>query len=252
MSPTIYPDRPTPPSDPPPPPEVEAVESLYPEDEEWESPFPEKPKRPSETAAYRGATSDPTFGYLIAIALCVGLIPLIPENTDLRYVLLWTVMAGFGVLSWLLGNSARIWAETPENLGWGFIFGLIIGVPLLIVGGTTLRQTDQRLFAQMSVGEVLAFLIFVMPLAETLFFRGVIQEIRSFWVVGILSSLWSILLFFPVLEVNKFPAVAVVVGTTLVMMNIIYSYVRQRNGLAAAWICQIVVNLVLLFIPFLS
>ena len=42
-----------------------------------------------------------------------------------------------------------------------------------------------------------------------------------------------------------------VVGTALVMMNVIYSYVRQRNGLAAAWVCQIVVNLVLLFLPFL-
>jgi len=243
MSPTIYPDRPTqpPPDEPSQPPIGE---------EEWESPFPEKPKRPGETVTYRGATSDPTFGYLIAIALCIGLIPLIPENTDLRYTLLWTVMAGFGVLSWLLGNSARIWTETPENIGWGVIFGLIIAVPLLIVGGTTLQQTDQRLFANMSIGEVLAFLIFVMPLAETLFFRGVIQEIRPFWLVGILSSIWSILLFFPVLDANL--AVAVVVGTALVMMNMIYGYVRQRNGLAAAWICQIVVNLVLLFIPFLK
>jgi hypothetical protein len=249
MSPTIYPDRPTPPPiNPPPEPIVPAVEA---EEEEWESPFPEKPKRATDTVAYRGATSDPTFGYLIAVALCIGLTPLIPENIDLRYTLLWSVMAGFGVLSWLLGNSARIWTDTPENLGWGVIFGLIISVPLLIVGGTTLRQTDQKLFVSMGVGEVLAYLIFVMPLAETLFFRGVIQEIRAFWVVGILSSIWSILLFFPLLEVNKFPAVALVVGTALVMMNVIYSYVRQRNGLAAAWVCQIVVNLVLLFLPFL-
>lgn len=248
MSPTIYPDRPTPPPvNPPPEPVTPPVEA----DEEWESPFPEKPKRAADTVAYRGATSDPTFGYLIAIALCIGLTPLIPENIDLRYTLLWTVMAGFGVLSWLLGNSARIWTDTPENLGWGVIFGLIISVPLLIVGGTILRQTDQRLFVGMGVGEVLAYLIFVMPLAETLFFRGVIQEIRPFWLVGILSSIWSVLLFFPVLEVNKFPGVAVVVGTALVMMNVIYSYVRQRNGLAAAWVCQIVVNLVLLFLPFI-
>jgi hypothetical protein len=34
-------------------------------------------------------------------------------------------------------------------------------------------------------------------------------------------------------------------------MNLIYSYVRQRNGLAAAWICQIVANIVLLFLPLL-
>jgi hypothetical protein len=31
----------------------------------------------------------------------------------------------------------------------------------------------------------------------------------------------------------------------------IYSYVRQRNGLAAAWLCQIVVNVVVLFLPVL-
>jgi hypothetical protein len=251
MSPTIYPDRPTPlPADQPPPEPI--PQPLESEEEEWESPFLDKHKRTTDTVAYRGATSDPTFGYLIAIALCIGLIPLIPENTDLRYVILWTVMAGFGVLSWLLGNSARITTETPEDLGWGIVFGIIISVPVLIVGGNTLRQTDQRLFAGLRPAEVLAFLIFVMPLAETLFFRGVIQEIRAFWVVGILSSIWSILLFFPVLEVNKFPAVAVVIGTALVMMNVIYSYVRRRNGLAAAWICQIVVNLVLLFLPILT
>ena len=54
------------------------------------------------------------------------------------------------------------------------------------------------------------------------------------------------------LEVTKFPAVAVIIGTALVMMNMIYAYVRQRNGLAAAWICQIVVNLILLFLPFVG
>jgi hypothetical protein len=29
-----------------------------------------------------------------------------------------------------------------------------------------------------------------------------------------------------------------------------YSYVRQRNGLAAAWAAQIVVNLLVMFLPF--
>jgi hypothetical protein len=246
MSPTFYPDQPAPSPTPPEPAPIPI------EEKEWESPFTNKLGRSTDTVAYRGAANDPTFGYLIAIALCLGLTPLIPENIDLRYTLLWMVIAGFGVLAWLLGNSARITTETPENLGWGVIFGLIIGVPVLIVGGSTLKQTSERLFIEMSNGEVLAFLVFVMPLAETLFFRGVMQESRAFWIVGVLSSLWSILLFFPVLEVGRFPAVAIVIGTALVMMNMLLSYVRQRNGLAAAWICQIVANLVLLFIPFLS
>jgi hypothetical protein len=252
MSPTIYPDRPTEPPVPQPPQEPIPTQAAYTDEEAWESPFPRRARRDEETVAYRGATSDPTFGYLIAVALAVGLMPLIPDNSDLRYTLLWMVMAGFGVLAWLLGNSARISTETPENLGWGLIFGLIIAVPLLIVGGTTLKQTDERLFADMSLGTVLAFVVFIMPLAETLFFRGVMQQARRFWLVGILSSIWSVLLFFPMLNVGRFPAVAVMIGTALVMMNLIYSYVRQRNGLAAAWLCQIVTSVVLLFLPLLS
>src|SRR5262245_7915246 len=69
---------------------VENVENGDEEAEEW-TPRP---------VTYRGATSDPVFGYLIAIALSVGLTPLLPSGADLRYTLAWGVMAGFGVLAW--------------------------------------------------------------------------------------------------------------------------------------------------------
>jgi hypothetical protein len=245
MSPTIYPDEPD--SRLPEPPD-NAAPLFAEEDENWESPF-EGREKTGEPVAYRGATSDPVFGYLIAIALSVGLIPLIPANADLRYAVAWMVMAGFGVLAWLLGSSARIWMETPENLGWGVVFGLIVGVPFVIVGGQALQETARRLFPNMSAGETLAFLVFVIPLAETLFFRGVLQEKRGILTVGLLSSLWSALIYFPMLEVNRYPAVALIIGSAIVLLNILYSYVRERNGLAAAWLCQIVAHLTLLFIP---
>lgn len=251
MSPTIYPDRPDDELDSYP---VEEPESEYEveEEEEWESPFQKKtPPKRDEVVAYRGATSDPVFGYLIALALSIGLMPLIPANSDMRYTILWIVMAGFGVLSWLMGNSARIWTETPENLAWGVSFGFLLGIPFLIVGGSTLQQTSQRLFFNIPPGTVLAFLVFVIPTAETLFFRGVLQESRPFWQVAILGSIWSALVFFPMIDVRKFPAVAVTIGTALVMMNTMYGYVRQRNGLAAAWLCQITLNVILLFTPLL-
>jgi hypothetical protein len=204
--------------------------------------------------AYRGATSDPTFGYLIALALTIGLTPLIPDNTDLRYTLLWAVTTTFGVLAWLLGNGTRIGQETLENLGWGVVFGVMIGAPFLAFGGSTLMTAVHLLFENMTVGTVLAYLVFVMPMAETLFFRGTLQANRPFWLVGLASALWSVLVFFPVFwdEIGRFPAVALVIGTALLLMNIIYSYVCRRNGMAAAWLCQIVVNLVLVFLPFLS
>ena len=202
--------------------------------------------------ASRGFTNDPTFGYLIALALAVGLAALPREQYDLRYTLLWMLLAGFGVLAWLLGSMTRIGQETPENLAWGVVFGLIIATPLLAVGGSALTTTVSLLFGMLSAGALLAYLVFVMPLAETLFFRGILQDQRPFWAVGLMSSLWGALLFFPVLDFQRYPAVVAIIGVALVMMNLTYSYVRQRNGLAAAWVCQIVVNLVLLFVPFVS
>jgi len=78
------------------------------------------------------------------------------------------------------------------------------------------------------------------------------QRGRAFWLVGGLGSLWSILLFFPMIEVGRYPAIAVIIGTTLTLMNMIYCYVRQRNGLAAAWLCQITINLLLFFVPYVT
>jgi hypothetical protein len=264
MSPTIYPEelhpKPKPQPEPPPvqpaappvvPPPLEEVET---EEDDVDVEIVDEDGKP-KPVAYRGASNDPVFGYVIAVALSIGLTPLIPAGqVDLRYTILWMIVAGFGVLAWLLGNMPRIGQETPENLGWGIIFGLILSVPLLAFGGETLRRTDLLLFGQMSLGGLLAYLVFVIPAAETLFFRGVLQENRPFLLVGLLSSVWSALVFFPVFwqDIGTYPAVAVVIGTAFIMMNIMYSYVRQRNGLAAAWLCQIVVNLVLLFIPFIG
>lgn len=213
-----------------------------------------------QTIIYRGASSDPVFGYLVALALAVGLLPLNPGNVDLRYVIVWLVLAGFGVLAWLLGSTTRIGQEEPENLSWGLVFGLMIGIPLLAVGSSTLTATARLLFSlerdgqlvTLSTGAVLALLVIVQPLAETLFFRGVLQETRPFWLVGLLASLWAGLLFLPLLDIGTYPIPSFTIATALVMMNMMYSYVRLRNGLAAAWLCQIVTNFVVLFMPFVG
>lgn len=220
----------------------------------------------STSVRYRGATNDPVFGYLIALALSVGLSPLISAgDIELRYTLSWGVLALFGVLAWLFGQTARIEQETPDNLVWGISFGLILAAPLFAFGGTTLSTavrlitTGSGILADGTVinlvisrGAVLAYLVFVMPLAETLFFRGVLQESRAFWVVGLMGTLWSVVLFFPLMDLQRYPIVAFVICLVLAMMNLMYCYVRERNGLAAAWICQIVVNLVLVFLPYLG
>ncbi|MCK6577398.1 MAG: hypothetical protein L6Q98_04760 [Anaerolineae bacterium] len=211
-------------------------------------------------AQSRRGGGDPFFGYLIAMALAFGLMPLIPFNADFRYVLVWALLAFFGVMAWLFGTMTRIEREAPEDIAWGAIFGVMVGAPLLLVGGTTLGTTAQLMFTvgapdapvMLTAGAVFSLLIFTQPLAETLFFRGLLQGDRSLWLVGSLSSLWSVVLLLPMLNVGRYPVVAVIISVILVMINLIYSYVRQRNGLAAAWVCQMVVNFVVFFLPYLG
>ena len=107
------------------------------------------------------------------------------------------------------------------------------------------------MFPSMTAGGLLAFLVFVMPLAETLFFRGLLQGPLLSWIVGLLATLWHIVLFFPVMwqSIAEHQAVALVIVILLLMMNMLYVYVRERNGLASTWICQIVCNLVIFYIP---
>lgn len=195
-----------------------------------------------------GVGPDPLFSLLLSGAVSIGLTPLIDNGaTDMRYTLTWGILAVVGVYSWLLGEGPRIEKEKIENLAWGVSLGLILALPLVAFGGTTLGDAADLLFRDMDAGTVLAFLVFVMPLAETLFFRGLMQFNRTFWQAALIATGWGVLLFFPLMNQGPIP---LIVGVVLFMANMMYGYARERNGLAAAWLCQIVVNLLVLFIPF--
>jgi len=219
-----------------------------------EQPDESQPEEISEDEDYTDAAvaigmrgGDSLFGLLIAGAVSIGLAPLISSNAaDMRYTLSWGVLAIFGILAWLFGSMERIEQEKPGNIAWGMVFGLILAVPILGFGGSNLADGMRLLFPEMPDGTLLTYLVFVMPLAETLFFRGIFQEGRSFWVTGIMATLWQLVLFFQLMNRGPYP---LIIGTVLLMANTMYSYVRGRNGLAAAWVCQITLNLVLIFLP---
>src|SRR5688572_18557619 len=87
------------------------IEDVAEEDEE------DKEKDEAHTL-YRGGTGDPAFGFLLALALSVGLTPMLPQNADLRYTLAWGALAGVSIAGWLLGNADRIRQEEPEDIAW--------------------------------------------------------------------------------------------------------------------------------------
>lgn len=200
--------------------------------------------------SYRGSSNDPLFGLLLAGAVALGLAPLIgSDGFDLRYVLVWGLLAGFGVLAWLFGSGPRIIEDRPENLAWGIIFALILVVPLLGFGGNTFAEMAELMLRDMTPGTALAFLVFIMPMGETLFFRGIIQNSRPFWQTALMATAFQMVVFFPLVDRGPYP---LIVGITMLMANMIYGYVRGRNSLAGAWICQITVNITLIFFPFVS
>ncbi len=201
-------------------------------------------------ATYRGSSNDPLFGLLLAGAVSLGLAALIgADGFDLRYILVWGLLASFGVLSWLYGSGPRITQDQPENGAWGIVFGLILVVPLLGFGGNTFSEMADLMLRDMTPGTALAYLVFIMPMGETLYFRGIIQNIRPFWQTALMATAFQMILFFPLVDRGPYP---LIVGIVLLMANMIYGYVRDRNSLAAAWVCQITVNVSLIFFPFVS
>ncbi len=195
---------------------------------------------------------DPIFGYILAMALSVGLTP-VQANT--RYVLLWAFMAAMGGVAFLLGSGIKLKVTDPGDLLWGLGFGVFTGGALMLVGADTLQTVSDRLFDAGEADSILLdtwvfqAMVFVMPVAESLFFRGAMQRVHSIPSVAILASIWSMLMFFPHLELAKTPVVGVIFGTAIVLLNFLYSYVNWRHGLAASFFCQISAGTLLLLVP---
>ncbi len=195
---------------------------------------------------------DPVLGYILVMALSVGLTP-IPANT--RYVVLWGVMAVMGGMAFLLGSGIRLKVTDPGDLLWGIGLGLFTGGALMLAGSDTLATAAERLFGagdpQNPLLDTWVFqaTAFVMPVAESLFFRGAMQRVHSIPVVAVLASLWSMLMFFPNLGLGDAPVVGVIFGSAIILLNFLYGYVHWRHGLAASFFCQITAGTLLLLVP---
>ncbi len=197
----------------------------------------------TEPTRLQAAFADPFYSYTVALALSLGLTPL---AADARYVLLWTLMLALGAGVYLFGEGNYNTRTTPNDLVWGGSFGLLIGVPALALLAPALALTSAQLFPNMSDTSVYLAVVFALPLGETLLFRAAIQEMHGFRAAALTGGGWSLLLFLPHLTA---PVEALVIGITMFALSFAYTYVRQRNGLAAAWLCQVIASVFLLFLP---
>ncbi len=195
---------------------------------------------------------DPIFVLMVLSAVSVGLTPM---DAVVRYVILWALLGMIGVISYTLGSMKQIRPTTLDDLTAGIGFGLGAGIPFLIALGSPLSTISDRMF---DVGDASGQLVdtwifmavaFVQPATDTLFFRGALQEFRNMFLTGGLATVWTVLFFFPHMELADAPAVALMIGLFFAFLNLVYSYVRRRNGLTAAWLCQIIAGGMVWFVP---
>ncbi|NJL94109.1 MAG: hypothetical protein HC915_10465 [Anaerolineae bacterium] len=208
------------------------------------------PELPVTRSPYREV--DPLFAYIFLVAIAVGLSTF---EAIVTYVLLWTLMGGVGAMGYFLGAVERLRTAQIDDLFWGVTFGFLSSFPFVIVFGSALQTVSQRMFdveespALVMDTWVFMAVAFVIPAAESLFFRGAVQGVRGISLTTVLATIWACVVFFPNMALAGREAIALILVFVFALLNFLYSYVRQRNGLAGAWLCQTVSYTLLWFMP---
>lgn len=226
----------------------QAAEEEKPEDDASEAALPADfiPTRAGQREV------DPLFAYLFLISLGIGLSTFDPT---VRFMVLWTLMGTLGVMGYLLGTVERMREARIDDLVWGLAFGFLASFPFLLVFGASLETISIRMFdveatpTRIMHTWVFMAVAFVIPASETLFFRGAVQGVRGILITTILATLWSAVVFFPFMSLEGRTVIVIILIIVFTLLNFMYSYVRFRNGLAGAWLCQMVSYTLLWFLP---
>jgi membrane protease YdiL (CAAX protease family) len=173
------------------------------------------------------------------------------------------------LLLWLVyreGQSIRLRYEFAE-IGRGAGIGSAIGLPLLILAYRPLMTAVPLLYVGVSAPfgavlptetlivnepDVLGALMFVSlvllaPLAEGLFFRGILHRDLGFFAGAGCCAIANVILFLP--SVGSFWAVLLAVCGATTVLGIVYGFLYEQYGLSTSIVCHVAVNLILLFIP---
>nr|MBN1228225.1 hypothetical protein [Anaerolineae bacterium] len=189
---------------------------------------------------------DPLYPFILFVALGLGTIYTRLEATG-RYTLLWTILLATGILLTYANGNNRAEKPSANSLLWGVGFGLVFSLPLLILVSSGLSSMVDILFPGALMSTRFQSLVIIAPAAETLFFRGAVQEHRGI-VFGMLGAgITGLLIYWPVAAAT--PGYLAAMGLFTVVLAGIYSFVRMRNGLGAALASQITVNFMLLYLP---
>lgn len=194
-----------------------------------------------DTAARRGSL----LGFVFYIALAVGTLPL---PGDLRAMLLWLVLLGLGGTFLLFDREQPLSGPVDSlNLSWGLGVGFVLSLPLMLTASRALARTSAALIPITDTPALLQALVVTWPLGETLFYRGAVQREHGLVPAALVAGLGNVLLYWP--QTGGIFAVLFVAAIFATALAFVYSYVRRQYGLAAAYTCQVMTNLMLILLP---
>lgn len=190
--------------------------------------------------ASRGASGrEPYLLFLVFAGVGLGIV-LLDQPT--RLALLWVTLVALS-LFYRSAHRVEIIFSLP-SLARGALLGLVISVPLLAFLSAQLRQFTEDLYATQDIGLLFYQICFVSAPVEEYFFRGVVQGQRGSSVGTALYAATALVYFLP-----HDPLAAVLALVAMGLLGMLYGYVRDRHGLAAAIACHVVVGFVLQVVP---
>ncbi len=202
-----------------------------------------KAKEPVTARALLGGwVLNPYLAFLMLLGIGVAAFRL--EHT-LRLTLLWLVLL---VLVLLYAESGRLQAKySLLNLARGALVGTVVALPFYLFAKDFFYATASWLYGVDDLLVLVERAVFLVPILEECFFRGVVQRERGLFEGALLFGLVQALYF--ISTVTVFPLVIATVVLGMALLGLLYGYLYQRYGLTTSIACHVAVNLVLLVLP---
>ena len=189
-----------------------------------------------------GWALNPYLAFLLLVG--VGVATLRLEHV-LRLVGLWTVLL---TVTLLYAESGHLKGDySLMNLARGGLTGIVVALPFYLFAKDFFYATASYLYGVDDILVLLERAVFLVPILEECFFRGVVQYERGLLDGALLFGLAQLLYFVPF--VSTFPLIVIAIALGAILLGLLCGHLYRRYGLTASISCHVAVNLVLLVLP---
>jgi membrane protease YdiL (CAAX protease family) len=205
-----------------------------------------RPRRPASSRPLAGDWAlNPRLGFLLLVGVGVASARL---SHPTRLSLLWLVLL---VLILLYAQSGRLKSDySLLNVGRGALIGAAVALPFYLFAKDFFHATASWLYSVKDLQVLLERAVFIVPLLEESYFRGVVQRERGLVEGAVLFGLTQALYFVSAVDVYFAVIAAVVLG--MVLAGLLYGYLYKRYGLTASIAGHVALNFVLFVLPALA